>query len=100
MSNRIQILSIKLSSAQVASRNITKMLFFMLLIYYIGYLPFLFDLVLIYSDFPRNTFYLAFTYFAIFSKGLSKSITIIIYYNFNKEYKRQFKSYLNRCLNR
>jgi hypothetical protein len=99
-SNQLQIAPIKLSNAEIASRNITKMVLFMLLIYYIGYLPFLLYSVLIYISFPQNTILKIFSYFAILSKESSKSITIFIYYSFNKEYKKKFNFYLKKILRR
>jgi uncharacterized membrane protein len=90
----------QLSDAEIASRNITKMVLFVLLTYYIGYLPYIFYQLMRTSNFKRNIFYSFFKYLSILLKQITISFTIFIYYFFNKEYRKKFKIYFNKILRR
>jgi hypothetical protein len=82
--------------SEIASRNITKMVFFLVLSYYIGYLPFvtyyllknfynLNNVLRVYLHLISNVF-----------KDFSMSISIFIYFYFNKEYKKIYLNYLKK----
>jgi hypothetical protein len=87
---------VNLTAAETASRNITKMVLIMLLIYYIGYLPYLLHYLLTFIHISNSVFYKNFGYFSFFTNYLSRGVPIFIYYNFNNEYKKKFKFYLKK----
>jgi hypothetical protein len=81
------------TSEDVASQNVTRMILYMILIYYFGYAPYTFRKIYLFFvdtdlvfDLNRN---LMGTFLA-FLLVLFKSTDILIYYNFNTQYRKVF----------
>jgi hypothetical protein len=103
-SNQLEFVQInsarKQTNAEIASRNITRMVLFLLLFYYFGYLPYMISHFWYYSIKTRTVEYMYVAYFAIFCKDLAKSSTIFIFFYFNKEYKKKLKLCFKKIIRR
>lgn len=89
----------KLRKEDTASQNITKMVLFMLCLYYVGYFPYILYISIKFFHIPNSISYSIFFFISIFAKDFAKGSTIFIYYKFNKQYRKIFRKYFKNCKN-